>query len=65
MTDNCGGENINRVVVCFLMWLVEMRYFPRIRLVFLMKGHTKNVADRLFMLLKISYYRLNLLHIIC
>ena len=59
VADNCGGQNKNRIVVRFLMWLVEMGYFPRIRLIFLVKGHTKNSCDRLFNLLKLSYHRKN------
>ncbi len=38
------------------MWLVERRVFPRVRLFFLVKGHTKNAADRMFNLLKNSYH---------
>ena len=59
VADNCGGQNKNRIVVRFLMWLVEMGIFPRIRLIFLVKGHTKNSCDRLFNLVKITYHHLN------
>ena len=41
------------------MWLVEVGYFPRIRLIFLIKGHTKNACDCLFNLLKLTYHKLN------
>lgn len=41
------------------MWLVEVRCFPRIQLVFLAKGHTKNACDRLSNLLKLSYHHCN------
>ena len=56
IADNCGGQNKNRVVVRFLMWLVENKVFPKITLFFLVKGHTKNAADRMFNLLKLSYH---------
>jgi len=56
IADNCGGQNKNKIVVRFLMWLVEIKLFPRIRLLFLVKGHTKNAADRMFNLLKLSYH---------
>jgi hypothetical protein len=38
------------------MWLVENKVFPKITLFFLVKGHTKNAADRMFNLLKLSYH---------
>ena len=38
VADHCGGQNKNRVVVRFLVWLVEMGYFPRIRLIFSYEG---------------------------
>ena len=60
VADNCGGQNKNKVVVRFLMWLVESGFFPEVKIVFLVKGHTKNAADRLFNLLKLSYHRKNI-----
>ena len=57
IADNCGGQNKNKVVVRLLMWLVENRVFPRVRIFFLVKGHTKNAADRMFNLLKTQYHR--------
>lgn len=60
IADNCGGQNKNKVVVRFLMWLVENRIFPRVRIFFLVKGHTKNAADRMFNLLKHQYHRRNI-----
>lgn len=56
IADNCGGQNKNKVVVRFLMRLVENRIFPKVTLFFLVKGHTKNAADRMFNLLKLSYH---------
>ena len=60
IADNCGGQNKNKIVVRFLMWLVENKVFPRVRLFFLVKGHTKNAADRMFNLLKNSYHNKDL-----
>ena len=43
------------------MWfLVESGFFPEVKIVFLVKGHTKNAADRLFNLLKLIYHRKNI-----
>jgi hypothetical protein len=55
IADNCGGQNKNMHVVRFLMWLVETKVFPKVTLFFLVKGHTKNAADRMFNLLKLTY----------
>jgi len=57
IADNCGGQNKNKHVVCFLMWMVEMGYFAKITLLFLIKGHTKNARDRMFNILKLGYHR--------
>ena len=57
IADNCAGQNKNKVVVRFLMYLVENKIFPRVRILFLVKGHTKNSADRMFNLLKHQYHR--------
>ena len=35
---------------------MENKAFPKITLFFLVKGHTKNAADRMFNLLKLSYH---------
>jgi len=35
---------------------VENKVFPKVTLFFLVKGHTKNVADRMFNLLELSYH---------
>ena len=60
IADNCGGQNKNKIVMRFLMWLVENRIFPQAKIVFLVKGHTKNAADRMFNLLKLSYHKRNI-----
>jgi hypothetical protein len=31
IADNCGGQNKNKTVVRFLMWLVEMKFFPSVK----------------------------------
>ena len=59
IADNCGGQNKNKHVVRFLMWLVEMGFFPQVRLFFLVKGHTKNACDRMFNLVKLGYHKRN------
>lgn len=56
IADNCSGQNKNRHVIRFLMWMVEMEVFPKITLFFLIKGHTKNACDRMFNLLKMGYH---------
>jgi len=60
IADNCGGQNKNKVVIRFLMWLVENKIFPQVKIFFLVKGHTKNAADRLFNLLKLTYHKRNI-----
>jgi len=60
IADNCAGQNKNKVVVRFLMWLVENKIFPKVTIFFLVKGHTKNAADRMFNLLKYAYHRCNI-----
>jgi hypothetical protein len=53
VTDNCGGQNRNNCVNLLAPYLVEMDYFNRVNLLFLVVGHTKTVCDRLFNNLKI------------
>ena len=50
--DNCSGQNKNKVMIKFCMWLVEIEYCEKVTLLFLIKGHTKNDCDRFFNLLK-------------
>ncbi len=49
---NCSGQNKNITVLKLPAWLIAIGYFKEIHFVFLVVGHTKNVADRLFNLLK-------------
>ena len=46
--DNCTGQNKNKMVLRFATYLVEAGYFMEVNVIFLVKGHTKNAADRLF-----------------
>ncbi len=43
-----------------LMFLYEMKYFKMITFLFLIVGHTKNCADRLFNSLKSQYHNMNI-----
>ena len=38
------------------MWLAEAKIFLKAPLLFLVKGHAKNSADRMFKLLKLTYH---------
>ena len=52
--DNCPNNKSN----CMLRlapYLVHKGYFKEVGFIFLVAGHTKNSADRLFNLLKINY----------
>ena len=58
--DNCSGQNKNNNVLKFAIWLTEMGFFNEVNFVFLIVGHTKNAADRLFNCLKVQYRRQNI-----
>jgi hypothetical protein len=58
--DNCSGQNKNNTVLKLPAWLMAMGYFKEIHFIFLVVGHTKNAADRLFDLLKQDYRKQNL-----
>ena len=53
--DNCSGQNKNNTVIRLAGWLNEMNYFKEVNFIFLVVGHTKNAADRLFHCLKQEY----------
>jgi hypothetical protein len=55
--DNCGGQNKNKMVLRLALYLVEHKYFSTVEFIFYIRGHTKNVCDRLFNLLKIWYHK--------
>ena len=62
--DNCAGQNKNKFLIGFLIYLVKIKkIFPRIELNFLISGHTKFSPDSHFgtikaLLYKGNYYRL-------
>ena len=58
--DNCLGQNKNNYVLRLLAYLTMNKYFKTVRIVFLVAGHTKNTADRLFNLLKLDYRKENI-----
>ena len=53
--DNCTGQNKCNRVVGLAPYLVDKGYFVDVGFIFLVVGHTKNSADRLFNILKIGY----------
>ena len=55
--DNCTGQNKNQCLLHFAVLLVELGAFARVKLNFLVKGHTKNACDRGFGQLKQKYTR--------
>ena len=57
--DNCPGQNKNGMVIRLAMLLVEMSYFKKVIICFLVRGHTKNSCDRLFNLMKRNYRKRN------
>jgi hypothetical protein len=58
--DNCSGRNKNNTVLKLPAWLMAMGYFKEICFIFLVVGHTKNAAYRLFNLPKKEYWKQNL-----
>jgi len=58
--DNCSGQNKNKTVLKLAEWLMAMGYFKSVHFIFLVVGHTKNAADRLFNSLKHEYRKQNL-----
>ena len=58
--DNCSGQNKNNTVIKLVPYLVEMGYFKKVNFIFLVVGHTKNAADRLFNALKKEYRHKNI-----
>ena len=58
--DNCAGQNKNRMVLRFMLWLVSKGVCKTARAIFLVRGHTKNHCDRMFNLLKQTYRKSNI-----
>ena len=46
--DNTGSENKCITVFCFAGWLVSKKWVKRVRIFFLMKGHTHVIIDQCF-----------------
>ena len=63
--DNCSGQNKNNTMLKLLVYLTEIGYFKRVTFVFLIVGHTKNAADRLFNMLKRDYRLKNIFTMDC
>ena len=57
--DNCAGQNKNRMVIRMAAYILELKYFRKINLIFLVKGHTKNMCDRMFNSMKSRYHHRN------
>ena len=53
------GQNKNNSVIRLAAYLVRKGYFSKVEFVFLVAGHTKNAADRLFNALKLHYRKHN------
>ena len=51
--DNCGGQNKNHYMMCYLMWCVLIRLHDEITISFLPVKHTKFFPDAGFGLLKV------------
>jgi len=58
--DNCSGQNKNNTVLKLAAWIMTMGYFKVVNFIFLVVGHTKNSADRLFNSLKGEYRKQNI-----
>jgi hypothetical protein len=43
--NNCCGQNENNMVLRLVAWLVQLGHFYEVNFIFLVVGHTKNVAD--------------------
>ena len=58
--DNCSGQNKINTVLKLAAWLKAMGFFYMVNFTFLVVGHTKNTADRLFNSLKHEYCKQNI-----
>lgn len=54
--DNCAGQNKNGHVLRLVLLLVELKFFLSVEFIFYVRGHTKNLCDRMFNLLKKRYH---------
>jgi hypothetical protein len=46
--DNCVGQNKNNMVLRMLILLVKLKICLKATAIFLVRGHTKNDADRAY-----------------
>ena len=53
--DNCAGQNKNRMVICTAAYMMATGMFSKVNLIYLIKGHTKNMCDRMFNTMKRNY----------
>ena len=58
--DNCSGQNKNKMVIRLAPYLTMKKHFEHVSILFLVAGHTKNTANRLFNLLKKDYRSQNI-----
>ena len=61
--NNCGGQNKNRMVLRYILYLVEIKVYKTVEIIFLVCGHTKNICDRLFKELKRDFHHKNIYNI--
>ena len=57
--DNCAGQNKNRMVLHTAPYLIKSELFENVNLIFLIKGHTKNMCDCMYNLMKQNYSKRN------
>ena len=58
--DNCVGQNKNRMVIRTAPYMIESGLFEIVNLIFLLIGHTKNMCNRMFNLMKQNYSKRNI-----
>jgi hypothetical protein len=55
--DNCVGENKNKYVFAFLAFLVLLGVYNEVEMNFLIVGHTHDIVDSMFGLLKSLFFQ--------
>jgi len=61
--ENCTGQNKNNMVFQLVPYLVENNFFREVNFNFLVAGHTKNIADRMFNTLKSVFRKSQIWHL--
>ena len=56
---NCEGQNKNRMVLRYLLYLVESRIYKTVEAIFLVCGDTTNIRDWFFKQLKRDFHHKN------